>query len=105
MVYIDILDFSVRVLVTTRTIALAGFCRETPRISIVDFGVDLDGDMDLDGVTASAGTNRACQMSHRQELVSLETGYVHVDVQVEVQVHVLELEAGFAPKSAFCDRN
>ena len=71
----------------------------------MDFDVDLDVDMDLDGVTASAGTNRACQMSHRQELVSLETVYVHLDVHIDVQVHVLELEAGFAPKSAFCGRN
>ena len=61
--------------------------------------MDFDVDLDLDGVTASAGMNRACQMSHSQELVSLETVYVHVDVQV------LEREAGFAPKSAFCDRN
>jgi hypothetical protein len=67
----------------------------------VDLGLDVD--LDLDVVTASAGMNRVLQMSHRQELVSLETVYVHVDVRAEVRGHVLEREAGFAPKSAFCD--
>jgi hypothetical protein len=71
----------------------------------VDFELDLDADLDLNGLTASAGMIRAGQMSHRQELVSLETVCVHVDAQVEVQVHVLEREAGFAPKCTFCDRN
>ena len=59
----------------------------------MDFDLDLDVDLDLDMVAAAAGMNSACQMSHRQELVSLET------------VHVLERETGVAPKETFCDRN
>jgi len=69
---------------------LISFCRKTPKISIADFDLDLDADLNLDMFTASAGMNSACQMSHWQGLVSLETAHVHVDVQAEVQVHVLE---------------
>ncbi len=81
--------------------AIASFCRETAKISIVDFDLDLDVDLDFDVVGALAGTNKVWQMSHRHLFASLKIAYVHVDVQVQVQ----DEESRFRLQNTLCDRN